>query len=172
MSGYRAIARFEAHGWTVRVEDEAGSLAGGTRASRLDLVEPKSREVVEARGVRPDSIALDVCLPAATEHRLELAEQLCDDATTEVNAASREMRELGLSVSDVLHVLRSRRLSIAPTPMAATNAELAANGLSHYPDAIGVRWDDHGYFTTVTCRACVDLHREDHRAAPPDEDNE
>jgi hypothetical protein len=167
---YRAIAEWSAHGWRVRIEG-VGGLAG-VQARDLADVEPKVRKLLWSyTGLNPADFKLDVevRLPPAIQVHLDLAEELCEEATNEVESAIRELLEGGLSVADVGEVL-SRRCRM-PRPVSVTNREIVEHGLSRHPDALGLRWDDHGRFLTIICRYCVETIRRGYVDAPPDDEN-
>jgi hypothetical protein len=107
---YRAIAEWDGHRWRVRIEG-VGGLAG-VQARHLADVGPRVRKLIWSyTGKHPADIELDVDLrlPPAIQLRLDLAEQLCEEATVEVEAAIDELLEARVSVADVGRVLRTRR---------------------------------------------------------------
>jgi hypothetical protein len=108
-------------------------------------------------------------LPGWIERRLSLADELCERAKRELTLATAELLAAGWSRADIAR-LCVLRLHLVPRPAATiSNVELARHGLANHPDAIGVRWDDRGRATWVTCRECV--CREDYVGLPPDEES-
>lgn len=169
MSEYRAVAKHDGKFWSIRVENPDGSLAGGLACAGLDLVVPKTQSLVEDRTA---VVTVSVDLPAAILQRLELAESLCEDAERELEAAISDMRAEAISVADIGYVFLTRRLRPEPRPIAVTNDEIAAFGLTRHPDALGVRWSDHGFGETVKCRDCVERTRDEYVGLPEDGVNE
>jgi hypothetical protein len=169
MSSYRATARFDGRFWTASVRNGDGDLAGGLQTAGLDLVVQKTRQLVEDPTA---DVAVEVVLPAETEQRLEVAEQLCEDAERELEAAIRDLRAVGMSVADIGFVFMSRRLRPEPRPLMITNIEIAEHGLSRHPEAVGVRWSDHGFAETTKCRPCVERTRDEYVGLPEDGTNE
>lgn len=109
-------------------------------------------------------------LPHGTEQRLEVIQELCERARRELWQAADELAEAGWPSWEV-EALWLRRLPLIPKPPAVvTNAELARHGLTRHPEAVGVRWDDRGRATWVTCRECV--RREEYYGLRPDEESE
>jgi hypothetical protein len=108
-------------------------------------------------------------VPAWIERRLVLAGELCERARRELTLATEELVDAGWSHGEV-EALTVRRVHLVPKPAATiTNAELARHGLAAHPDAIGVRWDDRGRATWVSCRDC--LRRRDYVGLPPHEES-
>lgn len=112
---YRAIAEWDGRGWRVRIEGVGAPV--GVQARDLADVEPRVRKLIWSyTGKHPADMELDVelRLPPAIQLRLDLAEQLCEEATAEVDAAIDELLEAKVSVADVGRVLRARCRSERP----------------------------------------------------------
>lgn len=108
-------------------------------------------------------------MPGWIERRLSLADELCERAKRELTLATAELLADGWSRAEI-RWLCLQRLHLVPRPAATiTNAELARHGLAQHPDAIGVRWDDWGRATWVSCRECV--AREDYVGLPPNDES-
>lgn len=164
---FRAVAERDGRGWRVHV-DGVGAPAG-VQARDLADVEPRVRRLIWSyTGIHPADIELDVevRLPPAIELRMELAEQLTQEAAAEIDGAIVDLVGAHFSAVDVSEVLRSRHR--LPRQFVVTNDEILHHGLSRFPEAIGIRWDDHGRFLTVTCRDCVEATRTSYIDVPPD----
>lgn len=106
-SSYLVVVERNGRTWRAQVND-----VGRVHAPQLNEVERRARKLVWAsRGTRPDDIDLHVVvqLPPAVHLRLNLAEQLCEEATREVENAIYDLADLGVSVDDVGTILRQRR---------------------------------------------------------------
>lgn len=157
---YHVVAKFDGQAWTVRIEDESGALVGGTRTAGLDEIDEKARRVVAGHiGAKPDevAIAIEIQLDPAIEYRLDRLERLRREADTEAHGAQRDLTHAGMSLRDIASLLGD----------TITNSEIAVHGLRRYPQAVAIRFDDKGRFTTTTCRACVDRERADYAELPP-----
>lgn len=113
---YNVTARRNGQGWTVKVDGVEG-VAGGFAVGDLSEIEVKARRHIFGYTARPvDGIELDVdvVIPAAIEQRLQVAEQLIEDAGGELKHADAELCEVGCSRADVewLFAHRSLRLGI------------------------------------------------------------
>lgn len=164
---YRVIAERDGHGWRVRV-DGVGGLAG-VQARDLADIEPRVRKLLWSyTGKVPADIELDVevRLPPAIQVRLDLSRQLVDEAKAEMGGAVDEMLAAKISVGDVDTLMEDCQL---PRQLTITNGEIAREGLSQHPLALGLRWDDHGRFVTLLCRDCVEALRFTYLDLPPDE---
>ncbi len=148
---FRAVVRFDGRTWKVRADRADGTPAGWFQSSGLDLVVAKTRDLVE---VPAAEVSVEVGLPAETEQALQLAEQLVEDATRELEGAIIQLRATGVSVADIGYIFMSRRLRPDPSPFTITTAEIARDGLPS--GIVGVIWSDHGHGLTRTCRACVE----------------
>jgi hypothetical protein len=108
-------------------------------------------------------------VPGWIEQRLVIANELCERACRELRLATDELVEAGWSHTEIERLWRAR-LHLVPRPAATiSNAELARHGLSRHPEAIGVRWDDRGRATWLTCRDCV--RRQDYFGLPAHEES-
>jgi hypothetical protein len=164
---FRAVAERDGRGWRVHVHDVGGP--AGVQARDLADVEPRVRKLIWSyTGIHPADIELDVevRLPPAIELRMDLSEQLTKEAGAEMDGAIGDLIGAEFSSGDVTWVLRSRRR--LPRPFMITNDEILRFGLSQCPEVIGIRWDDHGRFLTVTCRDCVEATRATYIDVPPD----
>jgi hypothetical protein len=167
---YHVVVRRDGRGWRVHIDGIGGPAVIAARA--LSDVEPRVRRYIWSyTGIHPSAIEVDVevRLPPSLQLRLDLAEQLCAEAAAEIGSAIEEFVATQFSSADVCRVLEDRW--IGPRPLAITNGEILRDGLANCPDAIGIRWDDHGRFLTVTCRDCVEANRATYVDAPPDEPN-
>lgn len=167
---HRAVAQRDSEGWRVRIEGVGG--AAGVQARDLADVEPRVRKLLwSTTGCNPADIQLDVevRLPPAIEFTMSLAQQLCEDGSTEAEVAVRDLLAARMSMRDVSWILRTR--CRMPRPLTMTNAEIAKDGMAQHPDALGLHWDDHGHFLTRTCRECVDATRKSYVGFPPDDEN-
>ncbi|MGH9211091.1 MAG: hypothetical protein ACRD2C_10455 [Acidimicrobiales bacterium] len=164
------IAERDGHGWRVRVHGVGGP--AGVHARDLSDLEPRVRKLIWSYiGTHPADIELDVeiRLPPAIQLRLDLASQLCQESSTEIDGAIDDMVDAHFSVSDINRIIWSR--CGMPRRFMITNDEILRYGLEPFPDALGVRWDDHGRFMTVTCRDCVEATRKSYVDVPPDGQN-
>jgi hypothetical protein len=155
----------------VRVEDERGYHRGDTTARRLEQVESKARAVVSGElgcdcdtGVEFD---LEVQLHPEVEFRFRVAEDLCGDASREVDAIVEGLTLLNVSAQDIVTLLGGRPLRAEPRrPLVVPNAEIAACGLDCRPEVVAVRWEDRGFGVTTYCRDCVQEDRSAWRDLP------
>jgi hypothetical protein len=161
VTSYRVVAQHDGEAWSVRIEDPDGKLIGGTRASTVDQIDKRARNVVAGTiGARPDDVALAVRiqLDPALQYRLDALEGLRREADQQIRLAEHELADAGLSVTDIAALLSD----------AVTNQEIAAHGLRRHPQAVAVRFDDRGRFATVTCRACLEKDRASYADLPPE----
>jgi len=158
-------------GWRLRVDDIAG--LSSLYARDLADVEPRARKIVWGfTGINPADIQLevDIRLPTMVQMHLSMAEQLCEEATAELEAAIGELLHAGVSLPDIDRILR-RRGQEPTLPMTVTNEEIFEHGLARHPLAIGIQWDDHGQFLTCTCRKCVEKMRAAYLDLNPTDEN-
>lgn len=104
---YRAVAKQDGRGW--RVSIEGVTWPARFVADDLVEVEAKARKLIWGfTGAEPDGVEVVASLPPVVEDRLSLIADTCADLDTELCAARRELRELGLSNTDVASVLEAR----------------------------------------------------------------
>lgn len=164
VSGYRVTATHDGQAWDVRIEDVGGVLLGAARAAGLDEVDSAARLTIAGQAkLRPEDVTMDIDVRLAPElqARLDRIEQLRRDADREVEAVENDLTDAGVSLRDMSALLSD----------TVTNQEIAAHGLRRHPQAIAVRFDDKGRFTTTTCRACLDRDRADYAELPPEGHN-
>lgn len=160
VSSYRVTATHDGQAWIVRIEDEAASPVGEIRAAALEEVDAGARALVTGQvDERPEEVELhiEVQLDPGLQARLDRIEDLRRETDREVNAVEDGLVEAGVSTRDVVGLLAD----------TISNAQIAAHGLRRHPQAIAVRFDDHGRFATTTCRACLEEARSDYAALPP-----
>jgi hypothetical protein len=176
---YRVMTRWDGRQWMVRVEDGDGFHRAETTARRLEQVEGRARARLERerhRGVahqeacdctEPVEMVVEVQLHPDVELGLQTAEDLVDDATTELERAVAALGRAGMSAQDIMVLLTSRPLTARPRrALVVPNTEVAAVALDCRPDAIAVRWEDRGFGVTTYCRDCVEADRSPWRELP------
>ena len=159
VSGYRVTATHDGHAWDVRIEDADGAPVGGARTAGLDEVDEAARLTIAGQAdERPEEVTMDIDIRLAPElqARLDRIEQLRRDTDRELEAVEHDLNDAGMSTRDVGALLSD----------TVSNQEIAAHGLRRHPQAIAVRFDDKGRFTTTTCRACLDRDRADYAELP------
>ena len=164
VSGYRVTATHDGQEWLVRIEDATGTLVGDVRAAALEDVDESARSLLAGHvGARPEGgeLRIEVQLAPELQARLDRIEQLRRDTDRELEAVEHDLGAAGMSSRDVSALLTD----------TVTNQEIAAHGLRRHPQAIAVRFDDKGRFTTTTCRACLNRDRADYAALPPEGHN-
>jgi hypothetical protein len=110
---------------------------------------------------------VEVQLHPEIEGRLRVAEDLCDDASDEVQAVVIGLMRLRMSAQDIVTLLRDRALRAEPRqPLVATNSEIATHGLHGRPWVVAVQWEDRGFGVTTYCRDCVEADRSAWRDLP------
>jgi len=164
VNDYQVTATHDGAAWHVRVEDKGGELVGEARAEYVEGIDAGARALVAGRlGIRPEEVVLRVDLRVDPEARarLDRIDQLRRDLDHELRAAELVLTEGGVSASDIYALLTD----------VVTNQEIAIHGLRRHPQAIAVRFDDRGRFTTVTCRACLEGDRASYSTLPPGDRN-
>lgn len=150
--------------WQVHVEDKSGAPVGEALADAVEGIDAAARALVAGRlGVRPEEVSLrvDLRVGEAARARLDRIDELRRELDDEVRAAELLLTDAGLVPSDVYALLTD----------VVTNREIAAHGLRRHPQAIAVRFDDRGRFTTVTCRECLENDRASYATLPPGDRN-
>jgi hypothetical protein len=164
VNDYEVTATHDGTAWHVRVEDKSGELVGDARAEAVEGIDAGARALVAGRlGIRPEEVELrvDLRLDPTEQARLERIEELRRELDDQLRAAELALTDAGLSAGDVYALLTD----------VVTNHEIAAHGLRRHPQAIAVRFDDRGRFTTVTCRECLDSDRASYATLPPGDRN-
>jgi hypothetical protein len=159
VSGYRVMAIHDGTAWLVRVEGADGTALGNAKATAIEQIDESARALVAGEvGIRPEDVDLriEIQLDPVVQARLDRIELMRRHVDEDVHAVARHLDEGGVSPGDV-HALLSDTVS---------NREIARYGLRRYPQAIAVRFDDHGRFTTTTCRVCLEKDRGDYAALP------
>ena len=164
VNDYHVTATHDGSAWVVHVEDKGGTLVGEARADAVEGIESGARTLVAGRlGLRPEDVTLrvDILVAHDTQARLDHIDRLRRDLDEELRATEVELTQAGLVAGDVYALLTD----------VVTNQEIAANGLRRHPQAIAVRFDDRGRFTTVTCRSCLEGDRASYATLPPGDRN-
>jgi hypothetical protein len=161
VSGYRVRAKHDGTAWVLRVEGADGTALGNAKAIAIEQIDESARTLIAGEvGIRPEDVNLriEIQLDPVVQARLDRIELMRRHVEEDVNAVERHLGEGGVSSGDI-HALLSD---------IVTNREIAKAGLRRYPQAIAVRFDDHGRFTTTTCRACLENDRGDYASLPPE----
>ena len=164
VKSFHVTATHDGTAWGVRVHDGPGAPVGEGTADAVEGIDDSARALVAGRlGIRPEEVELKVAIrvdPEAQE-RLDRIDRLRREIDEETRAAEVQLTETGLASSDVYALLTD----------SVTNQEIAAHGLRRHPQAIAVRFDDRGRFTTVTCRDCLEGDRASYTTLPPGDRN-
>jgi hypothetical protein len=161
---YRVTATHDGAAWQVCVEDGGGELVGEARAESVEGIDAGARALVaDLLGIQPDEVSLrvDLRVDPGARARLDRIDQLRRELDDELRAAEQALTQAGVGASDTYALLTD----------VVTNEEIAIHGLRRHPQAIAVRFDDRGRFTTVTCRACLEGDRASYATLPPDDRN-
>ncbi|HMG43443.1 MAG TPA: hypothetical protein VK611_19085 [Acidimicrobiales bacterium] len=147
--------------WVVRVEGADGTALGNAKAAAIEQIDESARTLIAGEvGIRPEDVGLriEIQLDPVVQARLDRIELMRRHVEEDVHAVALHLGEGGVCSGDI-HALLSDTVN---------NQEIAQHGLRRYPQAIAVRFDDRGRFTTTTCRACLDKDRGDYAALPPE----
>ncbi len=164
MNDFQVTATHDGSVWHVRVEDRCGAPVGEALADTVDGIYPGARALVSGRlGIRPEEVTLrvDLHVDPTAQARLDRIDELRRELDDELGEAEGVLTEAGLGAGDVYVLLTD----------VVTNQEIAAHGLHRHPQAIAVRFDDRGRFTTVTCRQCLENDRASYATLPPGDRN-
>lgn len=164
MNDFEVTATHDGTAWHVRVEDKSGDLVGEARAEAVEGIDAGARALVAGRlGVRPEEIALrvDLRIDPEAQARLERIDELRRALDDELREAEAALSRAGIAATDVFALLTD----------VVTNQEIAVHGLRRHPQAIAVKFDDRGRFTTVTCRECLEGDRASYATLPPGDRN-
>lgn len=164
MKDFQVTATHDGSVWQVRVEDRCGSPVGEALADAVEGIDAGARALVAGRlGIRPEEVTLrvDLRVDPAAQARLDRIEELRRELDDELRVAEGVLTGAGLGPGDVYVLLTD----------VVTNKEIAAHGLRRHPQAIAVRFDDRGRFTTVTCRQCLESDRASYATLPPGDRN-
>ncbi|HEY8544455.1 MAG TPA: hypothetical protein VIL36_05395 [Acidimicrobiales bacterium] len=164
MNDFQVTATHDGSVWQVRVDDKRGDPVGETLADAVDGIDAAARALVAGRlGIRPEEITLrvDIRVEPTARARLDRIDDLRRQLDEELRAAEALLTDAGLVPGDVYALLTD----------VITNQEIASHGLERHPQAIAVRFDDRGRFTTVTCRSCLESDRASYATLPPGDRN-
>lgn len=116
MNGYVATARRWARGWELHITDDAGAELGVTQSHTLAGAEAMARDYIAiVLDVEPDTFTVEVrpeldgdlaARVAAAREAARAAEQAQRDAATQSRQIARDLRDAGLSGSEIAVVLR------------------------------------------------------------------